>query len=267
MLDIPAKDRLIVALDFDDADEALALVDKLGDRVNFYKVGWQLFMGGYAQFIKDLAKRKNKIFLDLKMGDIPATIQKAIKNTPAEYADFLELMTLTGVSATIEAARSGASEKGRGVKFLMLTVLSSMDNSDMEEMYGNTLENIIRLNVKNAITANCDGLVASGDSVRQIREEFGGNLIIVTPGIRPAGADVNDHKRAQTPQKAIENGADYLVVGRPITQAPDEVAAAESIIEGIQEGLDAREAEKKPKPTGNQGSIQAPGSHFAAAAG
>ena len=241
MIDMPAKERLIVALDLDAADQALAIVDKLGDRVDFYKVGWQLFMGGYTPFLKQLAERKKKIFLDLKMGDIPTTIEKAITNTPAEYAEFLGFMTLTGVGATIQAARTGAKQKGIDIKFLMLTALSSLDNSDAMTLYGNTLENIIELNTQNAIDSGCDGLIASGESVRQIRDKFGYDIIIVTPGIRPAGTDVDDHKRAQTPQQAIVNGADYLVVGRPIVQAADPVDAAESLIAEIQEGLNAKD--------------------------
>jgi len=267
MLDIPANKRLIVALDYDSQEEALALVKKLGDLVGFYKVGWQLFMTSHFNIIEKLAEMEKRIFLDLKMGDIPATIQKALQNVPTKSAHFIELMTLSGLGATVTAARQGASSQD--LKFLMLTVLSSMDESDIKELYGDhaDLKKIISFIAEKAINAGCNGLIASGDSVRQIREKFGDNPIIVTPGIRPAGADVNDHKRAQTPQKAIENGADYLVVGRPITQAPDEVAAAESIIAGIQEGLDARTAEKKSKPTGNQNSIQEPNSRFVAATG
>ena len=240
MLDIPAKDRLIVALDYDDAEEALLLVDKLSDRVSFYKVGWQLFMKSHFNIIEKLAQREKRIFIDLKMGDIPATIQKALKNVPAQSAHFIELMTLSGLGATVTAARQGASSQG--LKFLMLTVLSSMDDEDIKELYGEqaSLEKIISFISRKALSAGCNGLIASGDSVRQIREEFGYEPIIVTPGIRPSGAGVDDHKRAQTPKQAILNGADYLVVGRPITQADDEIAAAEAIIEDIQEGLNAR---------------------------
>mgnify|MGYP000435172246 CR=1 FL=1 len=267
MLDIPANKRLIVALDYDDQEEALALVEKLGDLVGFYKVGWQLFMKSHFNIIENLAEMEKRIFIDLKMGDIPATIYKALKNMPAKSAHFIELMTLSGLGATVTAAREGASSQE--LKFLMLTVLSSMDEGDIKELYGDQadLKKIILFIAGKAIDAGCNGLIASGDSVRQIREKFGDDPIIVTPGIRPAGADVNDHKRAQTPQRAIANGADYLVVGRPITQADDAVAAAKSIIAGIQEGLDARAALKKHKPTGNQNSIQAPGGQFSAVAG
>ncbi|HEC26500.1 MAG TPA: orotidine-5'-phosphate decarboxylase [Gammaproteobacteria bacterium] len=267
MLDIPANKRLIVALDYDSQKEALALVKKLGDLVGFYKVGWQLFMTSHFDIIEKLAEMEKRIFIDLKMGDIPATIQKALQNMPTKSAHFIELMTLSGLGATVTAARQGASSQD--LKFLMLTVLSSMDESDIKGLYGDhaDLKKIISFIAEKAINAGCNGLIASGDSVRQIREQFGADPIIVTPGIRPAGADVNDHKRAQTPQQAIINGADYLVVGRPITQADDVVAAAESIISEIQEGLDARAAANKSKPTGNQNSIQEPNSHFATAAG
>ena len=266
MIDIPAKDRLIVALDYDNADDALALVGKLGDRVGFYKVGWQLFMRSHFDIINELAARKKKIFLDLKMGDIPATIQKALKNVPSASVDFIELMTLNGLGATVTAARKGASSQE--LKFLMLTVLSSMDDEDIKALYGEQaeLQRTISYIAGKALEAGCNGLIASGESVRHIREEFGNDFIIVTPGIRPAGADVNDHKRAQTAHQAIVNGADYLVVGRPITQADDEAAAAESIIADIQKGLDERNSAKQGKSTGVRNSVQAP-SHRAATTG
>lgn len=240
MLDLPAnaKDRLIVALDFDTKQQAMELVEKLGDQVDFYKVGWQLFFGTHFETVKYLTGLGKKVFLDLKMTDIPATIQQAIKNAPAEYVDFLELMTLAGVSDMVRAARDGAQTNPR-LKFLMLTVLSSMDDKDIKELYGNdaTLEKIISYTARKALEANCHGLIASGDSVRQLREEFGDNFIIVTPGIRPEGSSTDDHKRSLTPYEAIMKGANYLVVGRPICKSPDPKGVAQSIIADIDRAL------------------------------
>lgn len=241
-INIKVKDRLIVALDFDTADEAMDIVDKLGDDVDFYKVGWQLFIGTHYEVINRLAEMGKKVFLDLKMSDIPATIQKAIKNTPKKSVNFVELMTLDGVSEVVSAAREGAQSED--LKFLMLTVLSSMDDSDIKALYGEqaTIDKIINYRAKTAINLKCDGVIASGESVKDLRDSLGTEFYIVTPGIRPAGTPTDDHKRSLTPYEAITNGSDYLVVGRPITQADDPLEVARSIITDIQRGLDAKKA-------------------------
>ncbi len=240
---IEAKDRLIVALDFNTADEAMQVVKKLGDEVEFYKVGWQLFFGTHYTVINELAGMGKKVFLDLKMSDIPTTIQQAIKNTPSKSVDFVELMTLDGVSEVVIAAKEGASSDK--LKFLMLTVLSSMDDDDIKSLYGKdaTIDKVISYRAKTAIELDCDGVIASGESVRNLRNELGDDFYIVTPGIRTEGASTDDHKRSLTPYQAITYGSDYLVVGRPIVQASDPLEVAKNIITDIQKALD----EKKPK--------------------
>jgi len=242
MKNIPANDRLIVALDVNTNEQALAIVDKLGENVTHYKVGWQLFFAGAAYaLIKDLAGRGKKIFLDLKMEDIGATIKLTMENAPDEFIDFVEFLTLKGSGATqlVQAAKQGISKKSK-VKFLMLTALSSIDDEDIREVYGDnaTLDGVIRHNAKTALEAGCNGLVAAGESVRDLRKEFGDNFWIVTPGIRPEGFSTDDHKRSLTPYDAISYGADYLVVGRPVTQSDDPKGVAAAVISDIQKALD-----------------------------
>lgn len=239
-VDVDPAERLIVALDVDTYDQASTLVDKLGDSVRFYKVGWQLFFGSHFDFINELARRKKKIFLDLKMEDIGTTIQQALRNAPAESVDFLELMTLKGASSLVHAARQGV-RNGR-LKFLMLTVLSSLDNEDMRELFGPdaTIDKIVQHRAEKALAARCEGLIASGGSVRKLRGLFGDDFMIVAPGIRPKGLERDDHKRVLTPFEAIRDGADFIVVGRPIRDADDPLGAAAAIIEEIKRGLDER---------------------------
>lgn len=239
MIDLPAKGRLIVALDFDSEREALALVESLGDAVDFYKVGWQLFFGTHFHAVQKLAAQGKKIFLDLKMTDIPATIRQAINNAPREAVNSLELMTLSGPSAVVKAARAGAPPHTR-LKFLMLTALSSMDDADIKALYGAqaTLEKVALHTAEKALDAGCDGLIASGSSVKLLRETFKGmEFIIVTPGIRPEGTPVDDHKRSLTPYRAIVDGADYLVVGRPISGSPRPREMAQRISSDIEKAL------------------------------
>lgn len=240
---IEAKNRLIIALDFDTADEAMQVVKKLGDEVAFYKVGWQLFFGTHYAVINELAEMGKKVFLDLKMSDIPATIQQAIKNIPDKSVNFIDLMTLDGVSEVVRAAKAGAcSDK---LKFLMLTALSSMDDDDIKSLYGEhaTINKVISYRAKTAIELGCDGVIASGESVKSLRNELGDDFYIVTPGIRPEGSSTDDHKRSLTPYQAITYGSDYLVVGRPIAQANNPLTVAKNIITDIQKALNEKKSE------------------------
>jgi len=231
-----ASDKLIVALDVDTAAQAKEIVDELGDLVNFYKVGWQLFLGTHFTFVKQLGEMGKKVFLDLKMEDIPETIHLAIRNAPD--VEFIELMTLKGTSQLVKAAKQGAAREAGGAapKFLMLTVLSSQDDEDIQEIYGPgvTLGEIVELRAGKALLAECDGLIASGNSVKKLREKYGSKFIIVAPGIRPKGSSVDDHKRTLTPYQAIMDGANYIVVGRPITKAKDKRAVTTTIIAEIE---------------------------------
>ena len=238
--DVTPAERLIVALDVDTFDEAMGLVDRLGDSVSFYKVGWQLFMGSHFRVPGALAERGKKVFLDLKMGDIPATLRRAVENMPAKSTELLELMTLQGDNAPAEAMRESRSN-GKP-RFLMLTALSSLCDEDVRALYGAhaSVDGIVASRAARAIRTGCDGLIASGDSVRKLRARFGAAPLIVVPGIRPPGTPADDQKRVLTPFEAARDGADYLVAGRPIRNAADPRAVAHAMIEEIARGLAAR---------------------------
>ena len=233
-------ERLIVALDVDSFDEAMDLVDRLDESVSFYKVGWQLFMGTHFRVPEELLRRRKKVFLDLKIGDIPATVRKAVENVPERVLGSLDLMTLQGVSSTAKAIREWRPN-GKP-RLLMVTILSSLDRQDLHEVYGENadVDAIVALRAERALAAGCEGLIASGESVARLRARLGPRPLIVTPGIRPPGAPSDDQRRLLTPFEAARDGADYLVVGRPIRDAPDPLAKAEDVIEDIQAGLAAR---------------------------
>ena len=232
----PAQ-RIIVALDFDTRDEALRIVDSLEPALSFYKVGWQLFLGAGWTVIADLIARGHRVFLDLKMHDIGETVRAAIANIPAAQADKIELMTIHGSAQTVTAARAGRQGRARP-KFLMLTALSSWNEDDLRDFLASEgpvdLVHYIEHKARAALDAGCEGLIASGESVRMLRERFKDrDFLIVTPGVRPAGSGQDDHQRSLTPYDAIAAGADYLVVGRPIAKAADPAAAARAITADI----------------------------------
>jgi orotidine-5'-phosphate decarboxylase len=231
MSDIPRAERLIAALDVPDAQQARALVEKLGDAVRFYKVGLELSSTpGYYDLIAWLAARGNKVFADLKLYDIPETVRRAVANLRGTGATFL---TVHGHRSVMEAA---AREKG-AMKILAVTVLTSFDQRDLDEM-GSTksVEQLVLARAKGAAETGCDGVISSGLEAAKLKAEFGKRLLVVTPGIRPVGADTGDQKRTVDVAQAFANGADYIVVGRPIRDAADPRAAAEGIqktIKGI----------------------------------
>ena len=238
---ITPADRLIVALDFDSAAEANRLVEKLEGAVNFYKVGWQLFLGEGWPFVRTLLKAGKKVFLDLKINDIGRTVEAALANMPNEFAGRLELLTIHGGSSTVAAARQGRGDNNKPC-LLMLTVLSSMDAADLKEFAPDgavpDTDAIVIRRARQALDAGCEGLIASGSSVRALRRELcDREFLIVAPGIRPADIGQDDHKRTLTPRQAIADGADYLVVGRPVTQSPAPLQTVQSIIADIQAGL------------------------------
>ncbi|MDE0513397.1 MAG: orotidine-5'-phosphate decarboxylase [Gammaproteobacteria bacterium] len=235
-------DRLIVALDFDSAAKANLLIEKLEGTVNFYKVGWQLFLGAGWPFIKALLEAGRKVFLDLKINDIDRTVEAALANMPNEFAGRLELLTIHGGSSTVAAARQGRGDNDKPY-LLMLTVLSSMDAADLKELAPDgavpDTDAIVLRRARQALDAGCEGLIASGTSVGALRRELRDReFLIVTPGIRPADSGHDDHKRTLTPGQAIADGADYLVVGRPITQSPDPLQVAQFIIADMETALD-----------------------------
>lgn len=237
--DLEPADRLIVALDFDTSRAANRLVEQLDGLVNFYKVGWQLFLREGWPFVASLLESGSKVFLDLKLNDIDQTVERALANMPDEFAGALELLTLNGTGATVAAARAGRGEHAKPY-LLMLTLLSSMDETDLGALYPghqpSDLDTLIGLRAQAALAAGCEGLIASGESVRALRaQQQEREFLIVTPGIRPPGFATDEHKRSLTPRQALLSGSDYLVVGRPISRAADPSAVARAIITEMQD--------------------------------
>jgi orotidine-5'-phosphate decarboxylase len=226
---IPRAERLIVALDVPSAAEARALVEKLGDAVRFYKVGLELFSApGYFELVEWLAGRGRRVFADLKLYDIPETVKRAVANLRGCGATFL---TVHGHRSVMEAA---AREKG-AVKILAVTVLTSFDQRDLAEMGATkTLDELVLARARGAAESGCDGVIASGMEAAKLKAAFGGRLLLVTPGIRPAGGNpADDQKRTVDVAQAFANGADYIVVGRPVHKAADPRAAALAIQDTI----------------------------------
>ena len=229
MLDIPLRDRLIVALDVPTVDEARALVRRLGAAVTFYKIGLQLQYAGGIALAADLKGEGKKIFLDAKLLDIDQTVPGATQNIARLGVDFL---TIHGHAPTLRAAVRGRGDGGP--RLLAVTVLTSMGAEDMAELGTRlSVEEMVLRRARAALDAGCDGVIASGREARQIRALAGDKLLIVTPGIRSAGVAADDQKRAVTPRAAIEAGADYLVVGREILRSADPAAEAATILAQI----------------------------------
>jgi orotidine-5'-phosphate decarboxylase len=233
MTGIPRAERLIVALDVPAAGEARALVEKLGDSARFYKVGLELFSApGCFELMAWLAARGNKVFADLKLYDIPETVRRAVANLRVRGATFL---TVHGHRSVMQAA---VQEKG-DLKILAVTVLTSFDQHDMDEMRGSTgasptVEQLVMSRARGAIETGCDGVIASGLEARRLKAEFEDRLLVVTPGIRPAeNRFSDDQKRTVDVAQAFAAGADYIVVGRPIREAADPRAAAQAIQQTI----------------------------------
>jgi len=224
MKSIPRAERLIVALDVPTAREARALAEKLGDAVRFYKIGLELFTAeGYFELLAWLAARGNKVFADLKLYDIPETVRRAVANLRGRGATFL---TVHGHRSVMEAA---AREKG-AMKILAVTVLTSFDRHDLDEMGATkSVEQLVLARAKGAAESGCDGVIASGLEAQALKAEFKDRLLLVTPGIRPVENRIDDQKRTVDVAQAFANGADYIVVGRPIREAADPRAAAQAI--------------------------------------
>jgi orotidine-5'-phosphate decarboxylase len=224
MAAIPREERLIVALDVASAAEARALVEKLGDSARFYKVGLELFSAdGYFELVSWLSARGNKVFADLKLFDIPETVRRATANLARCGATFL---TVHAHRSVLQAA---AAEKG-ALKVLGVTVLTSFDQSDLAEMGATkNLETLVLDRARATLEAGCDGVISSPHEAATLKAEFATRLLVVTPGIRPAGTAAGDQKRSMDAAQAFANGADYIVVGRPIRNAPDPRAAAQAI--------------------------------------
>ena len=222
---IPPRQRLIVSLDVPGADAARSLVQELGDAVEFYKIGLELMAsGGYFELLDWLLANDKRVFADLKLYDIPATLAAAVRQLAGRGASFV---TVHGDRAIIEAA---ASEKG-SLRILAVTVLTSIGREDLREMgIAMEVEGLVLQRARIAVAAGCDGLIASGLEAAALRAELGPGPRIVTPGVRPAGTDaVHDQKRVVTPARALASGADYIVMGRPIRSVPSPRQAAEAV--------------------------------------
>ena len=230
MKPLTPRDRLMVALDVADAASAARLVDTIGDAATFYKVGMELAYGGEGlAFVRRLAAGGKQVFVDLKLHDIPNTVERATAQVARLGATFL---TVHAYPQTMRAAVAGAAGSALGV--LGVTVLTSCDDADLSEAgYRYGVVETVRRRAEQAQALGVHGLVASAAEAKGVRAAVGPAMILVTPGIRPAGADVGDQKRVATPASAIRDGADYLVVGRPITTAPDPRRAAEAIVAEI----------------------------------
>ncbi len=236
MTRIDARDRLIVALDVPSAAEAEVLVDRMGDQVRFVKVGLELYTVAGPDIVRKLAARGKRVFLDLKFLDIEETVRRATARVAAMGAAFL----------TIHANRKAltAAVQGRGqsaLKLLAVTVLTNFDGDDLREMgIQRSVRDLVTARAMLAAEAGCDGVVASGEEPEAIREKVGSNLLIVTPGVRPAGNSTDDHARVTTPTQTIAAGADYLVIGRPIRDAQDPPLATAAILKEMQAAFDRR---------------------------
>jgi orotidine-5'-phosphate decarboxylase len=222
---IPDRDRLIFALDVADAGDARKLVERLGDSVQFYKIGLELFMGGdYFPLLDWLVERGNKVFVDLKFFDVPATVAAAVRQLRNRGVTFT---TVHGNQSIMQAA---AEAKG-DVKVLGVTVLTSLDRGDLDDLgFSCDVQQLVLSRARRALEAGCDGVVSSGLEAQLLRQYIDQRLLVITPGIRPVeNRPSDDQKRVVSVQQAFEYGADYIVVGRPIRDAADPRAAAELI--------------------------------------
>lgn len=223
---IPVDERLILALDVPGPDAARALVEKLGDSVRFYKIGLELFMaGGYFELIDWLKERNKRVFCDLKFFDVPETVARAVRQLRDRGVDFA---TVHGNDTMLAAA---AREKG-DVKILAVTVLTSLDRYDLDALgFQCDVPELVYTRARKAIEMGCDGVISSGLEAARLREGLGDSFLIVAPGIRPVDnvVDADDQKRVVDVATAFRNGADYIVVGRPIRDAGDPLAAARGI--------------------------------------
>jgi orotidine-5'-phosphate decarboxylase len=227
-----ASDKLIVALDFPDAAQALALVDRLEGRCRWFKVGLELYLAAGNSIVLELKKRLFSVFLDLKLHDIPNTVAGAVRSVAGLGADMLTIHA-SGGPAMLAAAVEAAAGLPQPPRLLAVTVLTSMDATQLSAtgISDSPAEQALRL-AKVAHAAGIQGLVCSPEEAGQMRRELP-DSVLVTPGIRPAGAAIGDQKRIATPVAALKAGVDFLVIGRPVTQAPDPLASFKGILAEI----------------------------------
>jgi len=245
--DIPLRDRLIVALDVESVHQAEAIVEELGDSVSFYKIGLQLqYASANASdtisFARSLVAKRKKVFLDSKIFDIANTIERTVENIARMGVDFL---TVHGDRKIVQAAVKVSREK---LKIFAVTFLTTLDQQDLRDMnIPLTVDEFVSHRVGVALEAGADGVISSGleaGLIKNLAFQRGRELQVVTPGIRPPGSPANDHRRVATPYNSIKAGADYLVVGRPILNAPDKLEAVKTLFADISKALENRSSAK-----------------------
>jgi orotidine-5'-phosphate decarboxylase len=241
MNDIPLNERIICALDFSEPETAKEWVEKLDGKIKFFKVGLQLFLAGWWPVIDHIVSRGNKVMVDLKFFDIPETVGLAVQQLKNKGVTFA---TIHGNDPIIRAA---VQHKGE-LKILAVTVLTSFDESDMKDMgFTGSVADLVLIRSKKAIELGCDGVVSSAREAGTLRSSIQNNFVIVTPGIRP-GLNVDtiqndDQKRIATAKDAIRNGADYVVIGRPISTSTDPLATVDTILREIEAALEEKAAQ------------------------
>jgi orotidine-5'-phosphate decarboxylase len=229
-LTLDARERLIVALDLPSVKAAETMVSRLGEQVVFYKIGYQLAFAGGLAFAAGLIAAGKQVFLDLKLHDIGNTVEKGVASVAQLGATFL---TVHAYPQTMKAAVAG--KRGSALRILAVTVLTSYDDADLAAAgYDMSVPELAAARAQQARDIGIDGLVCSAEEAANLRGIAGPGMVLVTPGIRPAGSASGDQKRIMTPARAIEAGADYLVVGRPIVEAADPKKAAEAIVAEIE---------------------------------
>jgi len=235
MKNIQLNERIIYALDFSDPVEAGQWVERLDSKIKFFKVGLQLFLAGGWPVVDHIVDRGNKVMVDLKFFDIPETVHLAVQQLKNKRVNFA---TIHGNDPIIRAAVKEKNE----LKLLAVTVLTSFDESDMLEMgFTKKVEDLVLIRARKALELGCDGIVSSPLEASALRNEFGSNFFIVTPGIRPGlniDLEKDDQKRVATAKKAILDGADHVVIGRPIRTSPDPLYTVQTIQEEIAQGLE-----------------------------
>lgn len=229
--DIPLEERIIFALDVANPREAIALVDRLAGRIRFFKVGLQLFFAGGWTVVDYIVRKDCKVMLDLKLYDIPATVRLAVQ----QFADRgITFTTVHGYGPVVEAALAADT----GIQILAVTVLTSFGSEQVAELqYQGSVDDLVLQRAETVLRLGCHGVVCSAREAALLRGQLGQEFAMVTPGIRPAGADANDQQRVATPGRAIADGADYLVIGRPIRDAADPDACIAAIQKEIATAL------------------------------
>jgi orotidine-5'-phosphate decarboxylase len=233
---VDARERLIFALDVPTVEAAEQLLDRVDKGVSFVKIGLELYTATGPEFIRRVLARGKQVFLDLKFLDIEETVRRATRRVAELGISFLT------IHANRKALRAAVEARGdSGLKLLAVTVLTNFDAHDLRDIGIQwSVEDLVAARARLAMDCGCDGVIASGAEATAIREKVSGKCLIVTPGIRPAGKGVDEHARATTPSQAIQAGADYLVVGRPIRDAADPLEACQTIVAEMQKAFDAR---------------------------